>query len=152
MDEQYTSTYKAPRSPIDQHTNLPANFSEVLRPHDPSRLSLSTTDEDDDTPAEAAQHLDVRESLTALLDLASDPLDAKQLILVLSRDERGNDGLDEMLHSLMYVGGTDDPTWSVGGRMALGCVQVDTCGGRAVAAVAAIGGSKGLIYARLCMN
>ena len=90
---------QTPRSARDQNRDLPANFSEVLRPHDPSRLSAI-----EQSTSEAA-HLDVRESLTALLDLASDPLDANQLILVLSRDERGNEALDEMLHSLMYVGG-----------------------------------------------
>jgi hypothetical protein len=47
----------------------------------------------------------MRDSLTALLDLASDNLEATSLVLVLDKDEREPDRLGELLHSLMYMGG-----------------------------------------------
>jgi hypothetical protein len=77
---------------------LSGNFSEVLRPHDPSRSP----------PRDHTTHtdgLDVRDSLTALLDLASESLDAKALVLALNKNDREREGLDELLHSLMYAGG-----------------------------------------------
>lgn len=79
---------------------LAPHFFEVLRPHDPLRA----------LPAAAVQSsintaLDMRESLTALLDLAADSLEATSLILALDKDDREPDRLDELLHSLMYVGG-----------------------------------------------
>jgi hypothetical protein len=49
--------------------------------------------------------LDIKESLTALLDLSSDSLEAKNLILVLDRDDRDQERLEDLLHSLMYAGG-----------------------------------------------
>ncbi|RXK40557.1 hypothetical protein M231_02209 [Tremella mesenterica] len=79
---------------------LGANFSEVLRPYDPMRLSTSPSGLVADVSA-----LDLRESLTALLDLASDQLEGKLLVLVLDRSEADTQSLGQMLHSLMYVGG-----------------------------------------------
>ena len=84
--------------PAETHTQpetLSANFSEILRPHDPSRGPRESY-----TP----MGMDVRESLTALLDLASDNLEAKCLVLALHREEVG-EGLDDTVHSLMYAGG-----------------------------------------------
>jgi hypothetical protein len=43
--------------------------------------------------------------LTALLDLSSDSLEAKSLVLVLDRDDRDQERLEDLLHSLMYAGG-----------------------------------------------
>ncbi len=79
---------------------LSPHFFEVLRPHDPFRP----------LPVIAAQSsvygaLDMRESLTALLDLAADSLSATSLILALDKDDREPEKLGELLHSLMYVGG-----------------------------------------------
>lgn len=91
---------------LPSHSSAPArpdplapHFSDVLRPHDPSRPHPVSSS----TPAPAA--LDIRESLTALLDLA-DELEAAQLILVLDKDEREPTPLAELMHALMYVGGT----------------------------------------------
>jgi hypothetical protein len=39
------------------------------------------------------------------LDLASESLQGKSLILVLDKEEREGEGLGELLHSLMYAGG-----------------------------------------------
>ncbi|KAK8853438.1 hypothetical protein IAR55_004144 [Kwoniella newhampshirensis] len=78
---------------------LSPNFSQILRPHDP-QLSIASPSNTGSTMSHYA--LDVREYLTALLDLASEALEANHLILVLDRDQ---DGLAELLHSLMYVGG-----------------------------------------------
>ena len=47
----------------------------------------------------------MRESLTALLDLAAESLEASSLILALDKDDREPERLGELLHSLMYVGG-----------------------------------------------
>jgi hypothetical protein len=79
---------------------LSANFSDVLRPHDPKRTVPSPQ-----PPSAPGQALDMRDSLTALLDLASDNLEATSLVLVLDKDERDPDRLGELLHSLMYMGG-----------------------------------------------
>lgn len=49
--------------------------------------------------------MDIRDSLTALLDLAAESLDAKALVLALDKDDRDREGLDGLLHSLMYAGG-----------------------------------------------
>ncbi|ORX40469.1 ornithine decarboxylase antizyme-domain-containing protein [Kockovaella imperatae] len=92
---------RPPHSASDRPEDLSANFSEVLRPHDPSRMRGTSPDDD----LAESQALDIRESLTALLDLASDSLDAKNLILVLDKSDRDLGGLDELLHSLMFVGG-----------------------------------------------
>lgn len=77
---------------------LSGNFSEVLRPHDPTRSPQHPSS----SPLDG---LDIRESLTALLDLASEPLGAKSLVLALDKNDREREGLDELLHSLLYVGG-----------------------------------------------
>ena len=90
---------RPPHSSSNRAEGLAANFSEVLRPHDPSRLAGASDD-----MAEVGA-LDIRESLTALLDLASDSLNAKNLVLVLDKSDRESAGLDELLHSLMYAGG-----------------------------------------------
>ncbi|WWD19866.1 hypothetical protein CI109_104334 [Kwoniella shandongensis] len=96
---------------------LSPNFSQVLRPHDPQLLTspppsvpstIGTTSRNGRAGATNTNYaLDVRESLTALLDLASEALEASHLVLVLDRQEReGQEGiLGELLHSLMYVGG-----------------------------------------------
>ncbi|WVQ75605.1 hypothetical protein IAR50_005233 [Cryptococcus sp. DSM 104548] len=83
--------------------SLSPNFSQVLRPHDP----LFST-----SPTISAPHLstptyalDIRESLTALLDLAAEALEGNHLVLVLERNVAEQEALGEMLHSLMYVGG-----------------------------------------------
>lgn len=78
---------------------LSPHFFEVLRPHDPLR-PLPTA-----APSSANAALDLRESLTALLDLAADSLEATSLILALDKDDREPERLGELLHSLMYVGG-----------------------------------------------
>ncbi|WVQ83636.1 hypothetical protein IAT38_005777 [Cryptococcus sp. DSM 104549] len=99
-----------PPAPFTQHQRpeaLSPNFSQVLRPHDPL-LSTSPPNRyptpTSSSPA-SSYALDIRESLTALLDLASEALEASNLVLVLDRDEREQEGLGELLHSLMYVGG-----------------------------------------------
>ncbi|WVQ94935.1 hypothetical protein IAU59_002023 [Kwoniella sp. CBS 9459] len=84
---------------------LSPNFSQVLRPHDPFMV-LSTSPPSVSSPTKTTNYaLDIRESLTALLDLASEALEASSLVLVLDREEREQEGLGELLHSLMYVGG-----------------------------------------------
>lgn len=77
---------------------LGGNFSEVLRPHDPSKSPSRQAN----SPLDG---MDIRESLTALLDLASESLNAKALVLALDKNDREREGLDELLHSLMYAGG-----------------------------------------------
>lgn len=47
--------------------------------------------------------LSVRDSITALLDLA-ETLHGSHLVLVLDRDERDDQSLADLLHSLLYVG------------------------------------------------
>ncbi|OCF30929.1 hypothetical protein I316_07456 [Kwoniella heveanensis BCC8398] len=90
---------------------LSPNFSQVLRPHDPfmvlstSPPSLSSSPTGSSSKSTTNYALDIRESLTALLDLASEALEASNLVLVLDREEREQEGLGELLHSLMYVGG-----------------------------------------------
>lgn len=88
-----------PHSSSSRPEHLSANFSEVLRPHDPARptppVGLSTL----------AEGLDIRESLTALLDLAADSLEAGLLVLILDKAERGERGVRELVHELMYAGG-----------------------------------------------
>lgn len=79
---------------------LAPHFFEVLRPHDPMRTLPAAT-----TNSSMNGALDMRESLTALLDLAEDSLEATSLILALNKDDREADRLGELLHSLMYVGG-----------------------------------------------
>nr|ODN81338.1 hypothetical protein L203_05591 [Cryptococcus depauperatus CBS 7841] len=83
--------------------SLSPNFSQVLRPHDPTFLSSSPSNS---SPLPSTTYaLDIRESLTALLDLAAESLGAIQLVLVLDRERTEQEALAEMLHSLMYVGG-----------------------------------------------
>lgn len=77
---------------------LAPHFSDVLRPHDPRRAHPRSP-----SPP-PPQGLDIRESLTALLDLA-DALEAAQLVLVLDKDEREPAPLAELMHALMFVGG-----------------------------------------------
>lgn len=77
---------------------LAPHFSDVLRPHDPRRRHPSPP------PQTSGAALDIRESLTALLDLA-DTLEAAELILILDKDERQPEPLAELMHALMYVGG-----------------------------------------------
>lgn len=89
------SSAPSPPDPLAPH------FSDVLRPHDPSRPHPVSSPSSSPTPAA----LDIRESLTALLDLA-DELEAAQLILVLDKDEREPAPLAALMHALMYVGGT----------------------------------------------
>ena len=84
-----------PRASSDQDQPLGANFSEVLRPHDPLRGV---------TAESAPSMLDIKASLTALLDLASDSLAASSLVLVINKDSCGQD-LGDLLHDLMYAGG-----------------------------------------------
>ena len=91
-----------PHSSSSQPEALSANFSEVLRPHDPLRSPPAQS-------SSLASGLDIRESLTALLDLAGDNLEAERLVIVLDRDEREEAGLVELLHSLMYAGGAVIP-------------------------------------------
>lgn len=86
------TTGPVPEDPLAPH------FSDVLRPHDPRRPHPVP-------PSRQTTALDLRESLTALLDLA-DTLEAAQLLLVLDKDERDPAPLAELLHALMYVGGT----------------------------------------------
>lgn len=50
-----------------------------------------------------AQHINLRESIVALLDLADEQLDCTALIIAL---EKSTEGLGDLLHSLMYVGGS----------------------------------------------
>ncbi|KAJ8077119.1 hypothetical protein PM082_001547 [Marasmius tenuissimus] len=53
--------------------------------------------------AKNAQSVSLRESIVALLDLADELLECSALVIVL---ERSSPVLGEVLHSLMYVGGT----------------------------------------------
>ncbi len=77
---------------------LTPGFSNVLR-HDGPTYSAAP-------PAPTGPvALDIRESLTALLDLA-DEIEGAQLVLVLDKDERAPEPLAELMHALMYVGGT----------------------------------------------
>lgn len=78
---------------------LSGAFSEVLRPNEPVHRSASP-----DGPDGGAGHLDIKESLTALLDLACDSLEAASLVLVLDKPNEPG-ALNGLLHSLMYVGG-----------------------------------------------
>jgi len=50
-----------------------------------------------------AQHINLRESIVALLDLADEQLDCTALVIAL---EKSTEGLGSLLHSLMYVGGS----------------------------------------------
>jgi hypothetical protein len=50
-----------------------------------------------------AQHINLRESIVALLDLADEQLDCAALVIAL---EKSTEGLGDLLHSLMYVGGS----------------------------------------------
>jgi hypothetical protein len=50
----------------------------------------------------SAAHVNLRESIVALLDLASERLECSALVLVL---EKSSSVLSELLHALMYVGG-----------------------------------------------
>lgn len=84
-----------PSAPRADH--LAPHFSDVLRPHDPHRPHP--------VPQQASGGVtDIRENLTALLDLA-DTLQAEHLMLILDKDEREPAPLDDLLHALMYVGG-----------------------------------------------
>jgi len=51
---------------------------------------------------QCAQLPSLRESVVALLDLASEQLECEALIIALPKDSKD---LDELIHSLMYVGG-----------------------------------------------
>lgn len=51
----------------------------------------------------SAESVSLRESIVALLDLASEHLECEALVIAL---DKGSKGLGEVLHSLMYVGGT----------------------------------------------
>ncbi|KAJ4498299.1 ornithine decarboxylase antizyme-domain-containing protein [Lentinula lateritia] len=53
--------------------------------------------------AKNAESVSLRESVVALLDLADDQLECSALVIVL---ERSSPALGEILHSLMYVGGS----------------------------------------------
>jgi len=50
-----------------------------------------------------AQHVNLRESIVALLDLADEQLDCSALVIAL---EKSAPDLGDLLHSLMYVGGS----------------------------------------------
>jgi hypothetical protein len=50
-----------------------------------------------------AQHINLRESIVALLDLADEQLNCAALVIAL---EKSTEGLGDLLHSLMYVGGS----------------------------------------------
>jgi len=50
-----------------------------------------------------AEQINLRESIVALLDLADEQLECTALVIAL---ERSSPGLGDLLHSLMYVGGT----------------------------------------------
>ncbi|KIR51978.1 hypothetical protein I315_05619 [Cryptococcus gattii Ru294] len=82
---------------------LSPNFSQVLRPHDP--MFSNSPPRDSSPVSNTAYALDIRESLTALLDLAAEALEASHCVLILDRSESEQEALGEMLHSLMYVGG-----------------------------------------------
>lgn len=79
---------------------LTPGFSNVLRPNEPRYAQRPAQQQ----PAGPVA-LDIRESLTALLDLA-DEIEGTQLILILDKDEREPAPLAELMHALMYVGGT----------------------------------------------
>jgi len=53
--------------------------------------------------AKSAESVSLRESIVALLDLADDHLECSALVIVL---ERSSPSLGEILHSLLYVGGS----------------------------------------------
>jgi hypothetical protein len=82
---------------------LQPHFSEVLRPHDPLHHRQILLPSPPNQATSLA--LDIKESLTALLDLSSDSLEAKNLVLVLDRDDRDQERLEDLLHSLLYAGG-----------------------------------------------
>ncbi|XAO26234.1 hypothetical protein I312_105068 [Cryptococcus bacillisporus CA1280] len=82
---------------------LSPNFSQILRPHDP--MFSNSPPRDSSPVSNTAYALDIRESLTALLDLAAEALEASHCVLILNRSESEQEALGEMLHSLMYVGG-----------------------------------------------
>ncbi|WWC72250.1 uncharacterized protein I206_106212 [Kwoniella pini CBS 10737] len=87
---------------------LSPNFSQVLRPHDPL-LSISPPLSSGLAMSNASGMtnfgLDIKEYLTASLDLSADALEASNMVLLLDRDENDQESLGELLHSLMYVGG-----------------------------------------------
>ncbi|BEJ15334.1 hypothetical protein CspHIS471_0411010 [Cutaneotrichosporon sp. HIS471] len=87
------------------HASAPAR-PEVLAPHFFNVLhSDGPTYSDAPAPPTGPVALDIRESLTALLDLA-DEIEGTQLVLILDKDEREPAPLAELMHALMYVGGT----------------------------------------------
>ncbi|CAK9787410.1 unnamed protein product [Cutaneotrichosporon oleaginosum] len=77
---------------------LTPGFSNVLRRDGPTYSSTTPV------PPAGPVALDIRESLTALLDLA-DEIEGAQLVLILDKDEREPAPLAELMHALMYVGG-----------------------------------------------
>jgi hypothetical protein len=83
---------------------LAPHFSDVLRPHQ-AQAHASSFPTLTTSPVQIGSALNIRESLTALLDLASESLFANHLILVLDKDDREPERLGELLHALMYVGG-----------------------------------------------
>ncbi|TCD71201.1 hypothetical protein EIP91_011679 [Steccherinum ochraceum] len=76
--------------------NLGANFEGVVLelPGKPKTLYVD---------GKSAAHVNLRESIVALLDLADEQLGCSALILAL---ERKDPALGDLLHSLMYVGGS----------------------------------------------
>lgn len=112
-----------PHASSNRPERLGATFSDVLRPHDAARLASSSgfgTALSSSTTATSrlSGALDIRESLTALLDLAGESLEASQLVLILDRTEWDEVGMQELLHSLMYAGGVvlrPQPAYAQGG-------------------------------------
>jgi len=66
-------------------------------------LELPTSPKTFYVDGKSAVHLNLRESIVALLDLADERLDCSALVIAL---ERSSPFLGDVLHSLMYVGGT----------------------------------------------
>ncbi|KAF8342191.1 ornithine decarboxylase antizyme-domain-containing protein [Cantharellus anzutake] len=64
----------------------------------------------------------IRESIVALLDLASEHLKCDSVVMVLERDQQ----FGELLHSLMYVGGTvvTNPPFAVDPRFVLVGIEI----------------------------
>jgi hypothetical protein len=111
------------RLPPPHHTSarperLNANFSDILRAHDSTRLANSSAFGSAASRLHGA--LDIKESLTALLDLAGECLEAEHLVLILDKQERGEGEMRALLHSLLYAGGVVLPPTQGQGNGVLG--------------------------------
>lgn len=84
------------RSVTISDPRLNTSFSGIVLSHPSSPRTLYVD-------GHSAENVSLRESIVALLDLASEHLECEALVIALDRTSKG---LGDLLHSLMYVGGT----------------------------------------------